>query len=175
MGWRYLYFTSGAFVFVMSIARITVIRFHETPKYLLCKGDDAAVVTLFQALAKKHGRTCDLTLEVLQAQGEIGANRPKAKAVSFSEIWHHYKGLFRTRKLALSTTLVWFSWTLIGLAYPLFYVFLPEYLASRGAEFGQTSAYVTWRDYVIAQVVAIFGPVLAAYLCRIRTLGRRSI
>jgi hypothetical protein len=31
--------------------------------------------------------------------------------------------------MALSTTLVWLSWLLIGLAYPLYNVFLPTYLA----------------------------------------------
>jgi hypothetical protein len=32
----------------------------------------------------------------------------------------HVRGLFTTRKMALSTTLVWLSWLLIGLAYPLY-------------------------------------------------------
>jgi hypothetical protein len=37
-----------------------------------------------------------------------------------------------TRKMALSTTLVWLSWLLIGLAYPLYNVFLPTYLFAWG-------------------------------------------
>jgi hypothetical protein len=172
MGWRYLYFTSGAFVFVMSIARVTVIRFHETPKYLLCKGEDEKVVALFQKLAKKYGRTCDLTLEELQSHSPITSTHSK-KIFAFSEILIHYRGLFATRKLALSTILVWFSWALIGLAYPLFYVFLPEYLASRGAEFGVDSASITWRNYVIAQVCSIFGPLAAGFMCRTYFLGRK--
>ena len=35
-------YTSGALVFVMSVARITVIRLKETPKYLLGEGKDGA-------------------------------------------------------------------------------------------------------------------------------------
>jgi hypothetical protein len=172
MGWRYLYFTSGAFVLVLSIARVTIIRFHETPKYLICRGQDEAVVALFQNLSQKYGRRCSLTLEGLQRFGTVTSAHSKTTH-AFSEIFFHYRGLFVTRKAAWSTILVWLSWTLIGLAYPLFYVFLPDYLASRGAEFGQTSVSVTWRNYVIAQVCAIFGPLLAGYMCQVKVIGRK--
>lgn len=172
MGWRYLWFTSGALVFCMSIARVTVIRFHETPKYLLCNGEDEKVVNLLQDLAQKHGRTCDLTVAQLELHGQIASTHSR-NHFSFNEIIVHYKGLFATKKLGLSTCLVWFSWTLIGLAYPLYYIFLPEYLSSRGAQFGQTSAYITWRNYVLAQISAIFGPLVAAYLCKIPQIGRK--
>jgi hypothetical protein len=123
----------------MSFARVLVIRFHETPKYLLCKGDDEKVIALFQRLCQKYDPQCDLTLEALQAPGRITTTHSAKSLFSSNEVLIHFRGLFSTRKLALSTILVWLSWTLIGLAYPLFYVFLPEYLASRGAEFGQTS------------------------------------
>jgi hypothetical protein len=81
-------------------------------------------------------------------------------------VFFHLRGLFATRKLALSTTLIWLSWLLIGLAYPLYNVFLPTYLASRGASFGQTSPYITWRNYAINNTCSIFGPVLAGFMCR---------
>jgi hypothetical protein len=172
MGWRYLYFTSGGLVFILSVARVTVIRFHETPKYLLCKGKDDQVVALLQGLSNKYCRPCTLTIDVLQQHG-ISPSTQSSKGVSLSEILLHYRGLFSTRKLAYSTTLIWLSWTMIGLAYPLFYVFLPEYLASRGAQFGQTSTSITWRNYVLAQVCAIFGPLIAGIACRISWIGRK--
>lgn len=68
--------------------------------------------------------------------------------------------------MALSTTLVWLSWLLIGLAYPLYNVFLPTYLASRGAMFGESSPYITWRNYAINNTCSIFGPMLAGLMCR---------
>ena len=37
-GWRYVWYASGALVFVMSILRITVIRLKETPNSSLAKG-----------------------------------------------------------------------------------------------------------------------------------------
>lgn len=37
--------------------------------------------------------------------------------------------------------------TSLGMAYPLFYVFLPDYLATRGAQTGQSGPYYQWRNY----------------------------
>ncbi|KAI0479117.1 MFS general substrate transporter [Xylariaceae sp. FL0804] len=170
-GWRYVMYTSGALVFVMSLARVTVIRLKETPKYHLSKGKDAELVETLRQIAAKHNRTCSLTLGQLEACGTI-ASKPRGKGLSLSETSTHLTGLFATRKLALSTALIWLSWTLIGLAYPLFYVFLSTYLASRGVNENQ-SAYLTWRNYALTNVSGIFGPMLAGYLCDVRFLGRK--
>lgn len=171
MGWRYVWYTCGALVFVMSILRVTVIRLHETPKYLIGQGRDAEVITTLRSIADKYNRPCSLMLQNLEACGvtKLSAN----SRFSFAEVGVHLKGLFLTRRMALSTALIWFSWTLIGLAYPLYNVFLPSYLASRGAQFGETSSYLTWRNYAIVNMCGIFGPVPAAFLCTTR-IGRRG-
>lgn len=170
MGWRYLYYTGGSFVLVLSVARVLVIRFHETPKYLLCAGKDAETVKLLQDIARKGGRQCDLQAEHLERLGTI--RMQEKNRTSLWEIAGHYRGLFETRRLGVSTCLVWFSWTLIGLAWPLFYIFLPEYLASRGAQFGEDSPAITWRNYLLAQISAIFGPILGGFMCNSK-LGRK--
>jgi MFS family permease len=123
-GWRYVLFTGGAVVLVMSILRITVVRLRETPKYLLGLGEDAKVVETFQYLSTKYNRPCSLTVEKLEACGQIRTAHSKNR-FSFSETRIHFSGLFTNRKMAISTVLIWFSWSLIGLCYPLFYVFLP--------------------------------------------------
>jgi MFS family permease len=125
-GWRYVWYASGALVFVMSILRITVIRLHETPKYLVGEGRDADVVHVLQDIATKYNRPCSLTLEQMQACGATGATNPNArrqslgahakKRYSMGEVGTHLKGLFETKKIGLSTSLIWFSWLLIGLA-----------------------------------------------------------
>jgi hypothetical protein len=126
-----------------------------------------------QKLSIKYNRPITLTLERLQACGETAISENHAKRhISFSEIMVHVRGLFQTKLLARSTLLIWASWTLIGLAYPLFQVFLPTYLASRGAQFGQLSPDITWRNYAIANICSIFGP-LAAGLMAATVLGRR--
>lgn len=172
MGWRYLFYTCGTLVFALSIARVLVIRFHETPKFLLCQGMDEEVVKTLQDLAQKHDRQCNLTLEQLQACGQIHSAHAENKA-SFSELIVHVRGLFSTRLMTLSTSLVWLSWAMIGLGYALYYVYLPEYLASRNQSAGETSPDVTWRNYAITNLCAIPGPIIAAFMSEIPILGRR--
>jgi hypothetical protein len=147
-------YTSGAMVFAMSVARITVIRLKETPKFLLGEGKDEELVQGFQNMAKKYGRTCSLTVEQLEACGHIQSAHGKSR-FSISELMVHFRGLFATKKIGVSTCLVWLSWTLIGLAYPLFYVFLGSYLSSRGAEFGSPSPSITWRNYALVNISSI--------------------
>ncbi|KAI9372864.1 major facilitator superfamily domain-containing protein [Aspergillus egyptiacus] len=179
-GWRYVWYTSGALVFVLSILRITVVRLEETPKFLVSEGQDEKVVAVLHKIAAKYQRPCSLTVEQLTALGETRTRhatgvRRSFQLISLQELAEHLRGLYATRKMALSTTLIWFSWLLVGLAYPLFNVFLPSYLASRGAEFGEDSPYITWRNYALTNACGIFGPVLAGFLCRTRWCwGRRG-
>ncbi|KAJ5119223.1 hypothetical protein N7448_010929 [Penicillium atrosanguineum] len=170
-GWRYVWYTSGAFVFVLSILRITIIRLQETPKFLIAEGKDADAVRVLQSIATRYNRPCSLTIERLEAYGPSQTRKTSAvgmfqRLMSPKELTFHFKGLYATRKMGLSTSLVWFSWLLIGLAYPLYNVFLPTYLASRGASFGVSSDYITWRNYAINNTCSIFGPVLAGLMCR---------
>ncbi|KAG8623687.1 hypothetical protein KVT40_008663 [Elsinoe batatas] len=181
-GWRYVWFASGALVFVMSLARITIIRLKETPKYLVGEGKDAEVVDSIQYIANKYDRPCSLTLERMQACGITGAyysqdgqSAPKKTGFSLSGIFAHIRGLFQTRRLALSTSLIWLSWLLIGLAYPLFNVFLPTYLETRGARLGDGSQYTRWRNYALANFSGIPSPILAGFMCKSKFFwGRRG-
>ena len=172
MGWRYLYYTCGSLVLVLSVLRVTVIHFHETPKYLLCNNKDQEVVALLEKLATKYSRSCSLTVDQLSQHGAV-TTAHASNSFSFREIAVHYRGLFSTKKLAISTCLLWLSWACIGLAYPLYYMFLPEYLASRGAQFGEESPFITWRNYTISNFCAIFGPIAAGYISRIPRVGRK--
>ncbi|KAH3920849.1 hypothetical protein HBI56_010940 [Parastagonospora nodorum] len=169
-GWRYVWYASGSLVFVMSLARITVIRLKETPKFLVGEGRDAECVETLQYIANKYNRPCSLTVEMMAACGELQIT-PGSKW-ALGGIWGHIKGLYATRRIGISTTLIWLSWTLIGLAYPLYNVFLPAYLSSRGAAFGQPSPYITWRNYTLVNFSGIWGPVLAGWMCGTR-LGRK--
>ncbi|KAL6705877.1 Filamentous Growth Regulator [Coniothyrium glycines] len=174
-GWRYVWYTSGSLVFVMSILRITIIRLKETPKFLVGEGKDAECVETLQFIANKYNRPCSLTLEKMQALGSIdriSRKVPGKRTWGLGEVGMHLKGLFSTKRIGISTSLIWLSWTLIGLAYPLYNVFLPAYLASRGAAFGEPSPYITWRNYTLVNFSGIWGPVLAGWMCGTR-LGRK--
>jgi len=170
-GWRYVLFTGGALVLVLSILRITIIRLKETPKYLLGAGEDAKVVETLQYLANRYNRPCSLTLERLEGCGTISSSHSKNR-FSVGELLIHIRGLFSSKKMTISTIMIWWSWTLIGLAYPLFQVFLPQYLEARGADFERTK-FETWRNYALSNVSSIFGPMLAGLMCNTKLLGRK--
>ncbi|QUC16201.1 uncharacterized protein UV8b_00442 [Ustilaginoidea virens] len=170
-GWRYCLFTGGALVLAMSILRLTVVRLRETPKYLLGMGEDEMVVETFQFLAHKYNRPCSLNLEKLQACGTIQAAR-NSTGFSLKGSARNFSGLFSTRKVAMSTLMIWLSWTLIGLAYPLFYVFLPTYLEKHGLNYKQTP-FEKWRNYAVTNVCGIPGPIIAGFLCNTKLLGRK--
>jgi hypothetical protein len=165
-------FTMGAVIFVMSILRVTVIRLRETPKFLLGQGKDAEVVANLQDLAQQYNRPCSLCVSQLEACGEIQAAHSRNR-FSVGEFAIHVRSLFLTRKMGFTTVLLWLSWAIIGLAYPLFNVFLPYYLASRGVQFGVTSTYETWRNYALVQVCGIFGPMVGGHMANMRVFGRR--
>jgi len=163
-----------------------VIRLRETPKFLVGEGRDAEVVDTLQFIANKYHRSCSLTLEDMEACGVTGgASLPAGRRgsvtahakrrFSFAEVGMHLKGLFATKKLGWSTVLIWWSWTLIGLAYPLYNVFLPQYLATRGAQVGGVSVSDTWRNYAVANVCSIPSPILAGFMCKSKFFwGRRG-
>jgi hypothetical protein len=158
----------------MSILRITVIRLKETPKFLVSEGKDAECVETLHFIATKYNRPCSLTLAQMQDCGTVDriATRGNKSKWGFGEIAMHLRGLYSTRRIGISTSLIWLSWTLIGLAYPLYNVFLPAYLRSRGAAFGEPSPSITWRNYTLVNFSGIWGPVLAGYMCHTR-LGRK--
>jgi hypothetical protein len=118
-------FTCGALVFVLSILRVTVVRLVETPKFLLTAGRDVDLVKYYQDQARKYNRPCSLTLEKLESCGQVRLTQREGKTFILSDIRGHVEGLFVSRKITLSTILIWLSWAITGLAYPLFYVFLP--------------------------------------------------
>ncbi|CZR53383.1 related to synaptic vesicle transporter SV2 (major facilitator superfamily) [Phialocephala subalpina] len=172
MGWRYLHFTCGALVIVMAILRVVVLRMVQTPKWLISQNRDEEVFNNLQEVAKKYNRPLSLTLEHLRAQGRV--LHTEKSVWSGIRVKLHFSGLFETRRLAWSTTVIIANWFVIGMVSPLYSVFLPFYLASRGADVGDNSNYTVWRDYAINQIAGLGGPIIAAVLVETKYLGRRG-
>ncbi|UJR10787.1 hypothetical protein I4U23_014974 [Adineta vaga] len=171
-GWRYTFYTLGSLVFVLSILRMLIIRLKESPKWLLSQNRDEEVVRIIREIAQSAGKESPLTLEQLQDIGPVITANSRKK-YDLTIIYYHIKGLFPNRKTSYSTLLNIASWALIGLAYPLYNVFLPYYLQSRGASMGDGSTYTTYRNYAIVNVCSVFGPIIAGGLVEVRFLGRR--
>ena len=182
-GWRYFAYTMGTMTFVMFLARFAVFHLFESPKFLLSRGRQAEAVAVVHGMAYKNKTTTWLTEEILN---EIGGNptivtdskistieivRRKLSSFSGSRIG----SLFATRKLGLTTALLWFCWLTIGIGYPLFNAFLPQYLAAgKNASGGSISSYETYRNYAITSIVGVPGSIIAMYTVTIPYIGRKG-
>ncbi|KAK4499382.1 hypothetical protein PRZ48_009896 [Zasmidium cellare] len=172
MGWRYLHFTAGGLVLVVAFLRVLIVRMQQTPKWLCAQNRDEEVYTLLSDLSAKYNRPISLRLETLTSQGRV--LHTEKSVWSALRLRKHIFALFETRMLAYSTWMIIFNWFTIGMVSPLYSVFLPYYLSSRGADVGSNSNYITWRNYAINQVAGLGGPIIAAVLVELRLFGRRG-
>ncbi|KAI9806407.1 MAG: hypothetical protein M1833_003594 [Piccolia ochrophora] len=176
-GWRYFNITLGAITFCMFGARFFLFHLYESPKFLLSRGRQAEAVATVHGLAYKNKRRTWLTEQILNEVGgmpEVVSDEKlplgeiiKRQASKFST--QRIKPLFHTRKLAITTVLVWFCWTTIGMGYPLFNAFLPQYLGAGGE-----STYTTYRNYAITSIVGVPGSIIACYTVDIKYVGRKG-
>ncbi|CAJ2511866.1 Uu.00g074910.m01.CDS01 [Anthostomella pinea] len=181
MGWRYFILTIGAFTFVMFICRFFFFHLYESPKFLLSRGRQAEAVAVVHCIAHKNNAETWLTMEVLDKIGglsevvqdeKLGTVEIVKRSLSrFSA--DRIGPLFRGRRLAFSTVLIWFMWTTIGMGYPLFNAFLPQYLSNSGGD-TPTSTNIVYRNYVITSVVGVPGSILACYTVEIKHIGRKG-
>lgn len=183
MGWRYTMITLGAMALAFAVIRILIFKMPESPRFLLAKGRDAEAVDAVNYVARCNGTPEPLTLAMLQevdAQLGIVTQLEEGQALKLprTQILRdnlrdfkplNYKALFQTRKLGQQTAILWFTWLTIGVAYPLFFNFLPTYLGER---FPSGSFDDTYRTYCIASSVGVVGPISASLLVRTK-LGRR--
>ncbi|KAI0668946.1 MFS general substrate transporter [Trametes maxima] len=179
MGWRYLLFTLGGMTLLLWAARFFAFPLLESPRFLVGRGRDAEAVAVLHRIAAFNGRTTVLTVDDLEvagraAAGEKGEERRAVLSRSSVFTADHVRGLFATPKLAWSTSLLIFLWGIIGLASTLYNSFLPYLLASRGAKFGDSSYYTTYRNQVILGVIGVPGAFLAGWAVEQPYVGRRG-
>ncbi|KAH8111509.1 MFS general substrate transporter [Phellopilus nigrolimitatus] len=189
-GWRYFLFTMGGIMFVLWALRFFVFTLYESPKYLMGRGRDAEAVAIVHKVAAYNGKTSSLSIEHLlaiekrfKAHGEsdsgdasgidtsaLAAARRKLEKFNGG----HVKALFATKKLAWSTSLLIVLWAFIGLAFPLYNSFVTYFLATRGADFGDGSVYITYRNQVILSVIGVPGALLAGWAVELPYFGRKG-
>ncbi|KAF8963294.1 MFS general substrate transporter [Flammula alnicola] len=181
MGWRYLLFTLGGITLILWGARFFLFNLMESPRYLIGKGEDEKAVAVIHKVAAYNGTTSSLTLDQLTSIGESTRqteSKHEAGKLSLSRTSNytldHIKSLFRTRKMAYSTSLLISIWGIIGLASTLYNNFLPFLLASRGAHFGDSSLNITYRNTFILSVVGVPSAFLATWAVEIPRIGRKG-
>ncbi|KAM5352423.1 hypothetical protein ACJ41O_005146 [Fusarium nematophilum] len=199
-GWRYFIVTIGLITFAMFIVRFFIFHLFESPKFLLNKGRQNEAVAVIHGLAYRNNTRTWLTSELLdqvacaddeQSGPRVARQRRptlstagvlREKLRSFSG--ERLRPLFQNKTLGLATGLIWFCWAAIGMGYPLFNAFLPQYFARQHAESDSegfqsetdTISAETYRNYAIASIMGVPGSLLAAYLVDHPSpfLGRRG-
>jgi len=179
MGWRYFVIVMGGISMIEFFIRFVCFTVYESPKYLMGKGRDEDAVRIVHEVARRNGKTSNLTLADLQACDPLGSGaRTDAAAALERKLekfnFTHVKALFATKKLAFSTSLIMLVWAFIGLGYPLYNAFLPYLLEIRGAKFGDGSTYLTYRNSLIIAVLGIPGVLIGGALVEIPRFGRKG-
>jgi MFS family permease len=184
MGWRYFMITMGGTALIMFLLRFVAFTVFESPKFLMGKGKDEEAVRVVHEVARRNGKTSNLTLEDLkvcenlQAAGSPVQQQTTATAAIKRNLQKvdasHIKALFATKKLAISTTLITIIWAFIGLGFPLYNAFLPYIQSTRGAEFGDGSTYLTYRNSLIIAVLGVPGCLLGGLLVETPKVGRKG-
>lgn len=177
-GWRYVWYTNSGLVLIAAFLRLFVFKLDETPKYLVSNGQDDEAVRVLRKIADKYNRPMSLTVEQLRECGEIDKSLVITEGnLTWTQVWkatkHHIKILFQTKVVAYSTTLIFISWALIGMAYATFFNFLYIYISLHGGNTGD-SAYITYRNSTISYFVGIFGPMVGGLMCRHKKIGRKG-
>lgn len=161
--------------------RFFVFHLYETPKFLMSRGHDAEAVEVIEKVARYNGSTTSLRSEHLTSLSEkvagpaldtsaMGALHRRFEKFNAS----HVRELFKTPQMAWSTSLIILIWALIGLAFPLYNAFLPYLLATRGADTGVNSTYITYRNEVIIAVLGIPGALAGGLLVELPRFGRKG-
>lgn len=190
-GWRYFVLTIGSVTFMMFIIRFFIFRLFESPKFLLSKGRQAEAVAVVHGIAFRNGAKTWLTEEIMDAVADNESSSYAAGRLSTTNILKNkleafstarIRPLFSDRKLGLATAIIWFCWATIGMGYPLFNAFLPQYL-SHGGSMPSTDETLatgitgeTYRSYAITSIAGVPGSLLAAYTVDHKSpfLGRRG-
>lgn len=183
MGWRYFVLTLGALTFCMFVCRFFLFHLFESPKFLLSRGRQAEAVATVHGIAYKNKRQTWLTVDILNAIGGDPEAVDDSK-LTVGEIIKRQLGkfstqrigpLFATKKLGINTCLIWFCWTTIGMGYPLFNAFLPQYLSNSGkGDVPETPTNIVYRNYAITSIVGVPGSFIAYYTVDIKYLGRKG-
>lgn len=168
----------GGMAMIMFICRFVFFTLYESPKYLMGKGKDEQAVQIVHEVARRNGKTSSLTLADLQALDADGHQGTDAAAILARRLeklnFTHVRSLFATKKLAYSTSLITLLWAFIGLGFPLYNAYLPFIQARKGAQFGDASIEIAYRNLLIIAVLGIPGALLGGVLVEIPRFGRKG-
>lgn len=187
--------TLGGIAICLGLIRIIAFKIPESPKYLLSHGRDADAVAAVNYIAKFNRKPQNLTLEMLQEidNGVRGSSTASQSAQPVDELtptpsklplmtiikenfkdfsFDSFSRLFSGRKMAQHSSVTFLIWLTIGVAYSLYFAFIPSYVAQKASYSANNSFDYTYMVYCIVSSVGIVGPISAGFLVETR-FGRR--
>lgn len=174
-GWRYFLYTMGGITFLMFFSRFA-FRVLESPMFYMARGEDEKAIENLYKIAKINGKSVSLTLDELQMVDTKYGDQdlvPSKHAHLSKFKMTHIRECFASRKLIFSTTIVTFTWGVIGLAFPLYNAFLPSYLERNGDANEPLSVHMVYRNSLIVAVLGIPGAIIAGICVELR-IGRKG-
>jgi len=186
MGWRYMFFVTGAITVTIFCGRFLVFTFIESPKFLLTKGKDDEAILSVQQVAKYNKRECSLNildfafLEAMyenECQGNelvrdpetpllVPVRRPKAGHL------HRLRELFGSWSMSRLTVLTWIVYAFDAWGFSIAGAFGPKILKNRGQKESEDPS-VFYMNYIIIACYGIPGTILATTLIEVPRLGRK--
>ncbi|KAK4645508.1 hypothetical protein QC761_202060 [Podospora bellae-mahoneyi] len=176
-GWRCFVFSIGVITFGMFVTRFFIFDLLESPKFLLSEGRQGEAVKVVHGIAFRNGRKTWLTEELLDAvaddghRGSTGHPHQPRRLSTLAIVRSHLlsasrlKPLFATRRLGATTCLIWLTWATIGMGYPLFNAFLPQYLSHSSPDSSSSSSSSSvYTSIILYSLTGIPGSVLAYHL-----------
>ncbi|GAA5851805.1 hypothetical protein JCM8547_000060 [Rhodosporidiobolus lusitaniae] len=194
MGWRYALLIIGFMTLAIFFLRFAVFTFHESPKFLLAKGNDAKALEVLYRIAKfnkapqpnltiddfklmdqhyasEASQTSDEPLQGGQhvmTKGELTKSRVK----QFVGAFKHLKILFSNKRRIWLTTSLWIAYMSLFFAFSIAGGYLPLILRQKGIDLSKTLN-ETYRNYVIIYLPGVTATILGAFLMELPGLGRK--
>ncbi|RJE25461.1 Major Facilitator Superfamily [Aspergillus sclerotialis] len=192
---RHVMITLGGVAICLGLVRILIFKIPESPKYLLSQGRDAEAVTAVNYIAKFNRKPQSLTLAMLQ-EIDNRVRRPSTTLLSEDGVdevvatpsklplttilkenfkdfnFDSFRKLFSGRTIARHSGVIFLIWLTIGVAYPLYFAFIPSYLEQKAGYSANTSFNYTYMVYCVVSSVGIVGPIAGGFLVETR-FGRK--
>ncbi|GAA5828576.1 hypothetical protein JCM11251_000860 [Rhodosporidiobolus azoricus] len=195
MGWRYAMIIVGFITLGIFGLRFFLFTFHESPKFLLAKGKDAAALDVLYKIAKfnkapppnltiddfrlldqyyaeEQSHTSDDPLQA--APRELGAKElTKNRLQQLVSQFGHLKALFATKRAIWFTVSLWIAYMSLFWSFSIAGGYLPLILRQKGID-TSTSLNETYRNYVIVYLPGVTATILGSFLMEVPKLGRKG-
>ncbi|PRP75454.1 hypothetical protein PROFUN_15739 [Planoprotostelium fungivorum] len=184
MGWRYMFFATGAITIVIFIGRFLLFKFIESPKFLLSKGRDEEAIQAVQDVAKVNRQECHLSimdfyyLEVMAEREEAVLStereltplmRIPRKEKALRGALKNLSELFSSWTMVRLTLLTWVVYAFDAWGFSIAGAFGPKILESRG----QQQADGNYLDLIIVALYGLPGTVIATTMIEVPSFGRK--